>query len=319
MAWLAAMLGAMAGGPAAAAERWAVSFALGGHLPDLAPLSDGLYKAPLMGRATVLVQEGGQGTGAEGEDADVNETEIRDFRYDNPVPGAGIATHGAIELQWHPNERHTFVFGIGSMEKTSISRGSDNLPLQQYNESNTVISERRDKISYTEYTLGWQYNFFRGEDYRIYSRLSLHEVFDIDFREDFIFLFVESPVPDLVGVRRDLVVEAQTASLLMGQIGLGAEWFVRDWLSFAVEGGALMGESNFRLRDVDARSDFLDSDEVRLIGMPYARLPDGTLGYLSPSATLEDLANTSTRQQSYEPMDLSFDGWRLLFRVNLYF
>lgn len=313
------MLAATASTQAGAAERWAVSFTLGGHLPGLEALSDGLYKAPLMGDAIILVREGGEGTGIEGEDADANETEVFPFRYDNPVPGAGISTHGGIEFQWHANERHTFVFGMGSMENVSISRSRDNLPIQQHFVSNTVRSERRDKISYTEYTIGWQYNFWQRDDYRLYTRLSLHEVFDIDFREDFIFLFVESPVEDLVGVRRDMVVEAQTAAFLMGQLGLGAEWFVRDWLSFGVEGGVLLGEREFRLKDVRARNDFLDGDQVDRTGMPYMELSDGSLGYLIPSSTVDDLDNPDTREQFYRPMDLSFDGWRVLFRINLYF
>ena len=305
--------------PVAAEDRWSVTFGLGGQLPDLAPLSEGLFKSPLVGNAVILVQEGGLGTGVEGEDVDENETEVLPFRYDNDLPEIGISTLGSIEFKWHANERHAFVFGMSSLEKTAINRVSGQLPLQQHFASNTVNSERRGKISFTEYNVGWQYNFWRRPDYRLFTRLSLHEVFDIDFREDFIFLFVESPIEDLVGVRRDMVVEAQTASLLMGQMGLGGEWFARDWLSFSAEAGFLLGEREFQLRDVRIRDDFISGDSVRLNGLPYRQMSDGTLGYLLPSATADDVEDADTREQFYRRMNLKFDGWRFMFRVNLYF
>lgn len=300
--------------------RWSMSAVVGGHLPDLAPLNNGLYKSPMIGEATVLVYEGGVGgTDANGEVIDENITEVQAFRFDNPVPDVGIASQAGIEFQWHANDRHSLILGMGSMEKASIGQVIGNLPMQQYFVSNEVISTRRDKISYTEYTLGWRYNLFRKPTFKVYTRLTLHEVFDIDFREDFAFEFVRSPIEDLLGVRRVMVVEAQTAALLMGQLGVGAEWFVRDWLSLGFEGGYLIGERDFLLKDVVIKDDFLSGDGVSRNGLPYLRLSDGSLGYLRHDATVEDVANQATLETNYRPMLLRFDGFRFLFRISLYF
>ena len=304
---------------AAEEPRWSMSTVLGGHLPNLAPLNDGLYKAPMIGEATVLVYEGGLGTTADGEVIDENITEVQAFRFDNPVPDVGVAPQAGIEFQWHASSRNSLIIGFGSMEKASINQVVGNLPMQQYFVSNEVVSKRRDKISYTEYTLGWRYNFFRQPKLKLYTRLSLHEVFDIDFREDFAFEFVKSPIQDLVGVRRVMVVQAQTAALLMGQVGVGAEWFIRDWFSLGFEGGLVVGERDFLLKDVVVRDDFGSGDGVSRNGMPYMAMSDGSLGYLSAGATAEDVASGATRESYYRPMLLRFDGFRFMFRFSLYF
>lgn len=302
--------------------RWSMSTVLGGHLPALRGLSDGLYGSDLIGKGNILIYEGqdtGGGLAGDDEEVDENVTELRDFRFSNPLPEVGVGPVAGLEFQWHPNDRHSLILGIGSFESTSIGRVSGNLPMQQYFVSNEVNSERRAKISYTEYTLGWGYTLWRNSKFRLYSRLAIHEVFDIDFRDDFVFLFVDSPIVDLIGVRRVMVVEAQTASMFMGQLGIGGEWFLRDWLSLGFEGGYLLGERKFQLRNVTTKDDFLAGDNVRRDGMPYAELADGSLGYLRYDAVPDDVADQDTRLNAYEPMNLSFDGWRVVFRVNFYY
>lgn len=313
---MAALLAASPAPGWALDERWSVSFGLGGLLPSLGDLDNGLFKSPFTGTATVLVREGSTG-GGEGEDA--NETEVIPFRYENNLDGVKVAVLGGVEFAWHANERHSFLFGLGAMEHTSTTTSVGNIPLQQYFVSNVVEGERRGKISFTEYTLGWRYNFLLRDRFRMYTRLSLHEVFDIDYRDDFVFLFRESPIADLVGVRRNMVAEAQSASLFMGQVGLGGEWFLQDWLSVGVEGGYVLGESDFALRDVRLRDDFLPGDAVNRIGLPFRQMTDGSLGYLLPNASADDLEDPTTRENFYRTIRLGFDSWRLLLRVNVYF
>lgn len=298
-------------------ERWSVSFSLGGHLPSLGHLDDGLYRSAFLGSATVLVREGSTGGGGDGEDA--NETEVIPFRYGNDIGPAGAGPMGAVEFAWHANDRHAFIFGFGSMENVASNRGVGNLPVQQYFVSNVVESERRGKVSFTEYTLGWRYTFLRRNNMRLYSRLTVHEVFDIDYREEWTFLFTQSPIADLIGVRRNMVAEAASSSLFMGQFGVGGEWFLNDWFSLGLEGGYLFGENEFSLREVTLRDDFTAGDAINRSGLPFRQMPDGTLGFLNPGATIEDVENPATRDQAYTPIRLGFDGWRLGFRVNIYF
>jgi hypothetical protein len=309
----------LAGTPPALAldERWSVSFSLGGHLPSLGHLDDGLYRSSFLGTATVLVREGSTGGLVDGEDA--NETEVIPFRYDNMLGSVRVGPLGSVEFAWHANERHAFIFGFGSMESVTTSSSIGNLPVQQYFVSNVVASDRRGKISFTDYTLGWRYTMLRRNNFRMYSRLTIHEVFDIDYREEWTFLFTESPIDDLIGVRRNMVAEASSASLFMGQIGIGGEWFLNDWFSIGLEGGYLHGEREFSLREVELRDDFAAGDAINRLGLPYRQMPDGTLGFLSSGASVEDLEDPATRDSFYTPIRLGFDGWRVGLRVNLYF
>lgn len=299
--------------------RWSVTPLLGIHSPRLSLLSDQLYKNNLIGDAEILVYEGGVGSGAQGEDIDENITEIKPFEYDSRLPEIRGGALSGVEFQWQPNDRHGFIIGFGSWENTAESKTIGNLPLQQYFVTNRVASDRRARISFTEYTLGWRYNLKARDNFRFYGRLSLHELFDIDYREDMVFLFTDSPIADLIGVRRVMVVEAQTASLQLFQAGLGGEWFMRDWLSLGVEGGYLFGYDDFFLRHVVKKDDFLSGDSINRSGLPYAELNDGTLGYRQPDATVTDLANFRERVNYYRPMPLRFDGWRLELRVSIYY
>lgn len=299
-------------------ERWSVSFTLGGHLPSLGHLDNGLYKAPFLGTATILVREGSTGGGG-GDGEDANETETLPFRYDNEIGSVGVMPFGGVEFTWHANDRHAFIFGLGSMEHVSSGRNLGNLPVQQYFASNVVEGERRGKISYNEYTLGWRYTFHRRNNFRMYSRMTIHEVFDIDYREEWTFLFIDSPIDDLIGVRRNMVTEADSASLFMGQIGIGGEWFLNDWFSIGLEGGYVLGERKFSLREVDQRDDFAAGDAINRLGLPFRQMPDGTLGFLNPGTTVEDLEDQATRDSFYTPIRLAFDGWKVGFRVNIYF
>ncbi len=315
-----ALLAVLAAPPAQADEtRWSFSFILGAHVTEMKDLNQGLYNSPFEGSAQVLIREGGNNTGGDGEVIDQNETEIMDYRFGNPLPDDRAATLAGVEFAWHPNDRHAFFIGISTWERTSINITTGNLPLQQYFINNVVNSRRSGTVSFTEYNLGWRYNFFRRPKFRLYSALSVHEIFDIDYKERWVFLFADSPIEDLVGVRRDMVMEAQTASLFMGGVGLGAEWFLRDWISLGFEGSYLISQDDFTLRHIKQRDDFISGDEIFRNGMPFRQMSDGTLGYLRKDARPEDLEDPDTRESFYEAMKLNFDGWRLLFRVNFYY
>ncbi len=299
--------------------RWSFSFLLGAHVAETEDLNKGLYKSPFIGDAVILIREGGSGTGVDGEDVDQNETAEQPFRFDNPLPDEKAATLAGFEFAWHPNDRHAFFFGINSWERTATNEVTGNLPLQQYFINNIVNGKRTGTLSFTEYQLGWRYSFLRKPKYRVYSSLSIHEVFDLDYQERWVFLFADSPIEDLVGVRRDVFMESQTASLFMGGFGIGGEWFIRDWLSLGFEGKYMLSEREFSLRDIRERNDFISGDQVTRSGMPFRRMSDGRLGYLVEDASTDDVDDPDTREDFYRSIRLNLDGWRLLFRVNLYY
>jgi len=298
---------------------WSFSLVLGGHLPQLDALDDGLLQSDLLGDATVLIREGGQATTSDSQVVDTNQSEIITFVYSNRVEPVKIGAYGAFEFAWHATPRNALIFGLGSWEKTSLNVTQGNLPLQQYFARNVVDSERRGRISYTEYTFGWRHDFRTKGKLKLYSRLSIHEVFDIDYREDFVFRFVDTPIPDLLGVRRDLVIEAQTASIFMAQIGGGAEWMLADWLSLGIEGGYLIGDRDFQLRNVKFTNDLADNDQVDTTGLPGVALGTGNLAYLSSTATPVDVRDVTTREKFYRPINLRFEGFRFGLRLTMYF
>ncbi len=282
--------------------RWSVSTVFGVHDPVLTDLSQGLYRSPLLGNGSV------------GE-ATANTDSIQDFRFEQPLPKVGIGAKAGLEFQWRPNARHALVFGIGSWEKTSISRFQAEIPTQAA--LNRVNVEHRAKISYTEYNIGWRHFIWRRPGFNLYTRLAINELFDLDYREDHVFFYVSGS--GLAGFRRIMIVEAQTASLFLGQLAVGGEWFLREWFSLSFEGGYLVAQGQGRLGHVRTRTDFVDrSDRISLAtghGLPYGVLPDGTLGYLPADATLADV-NSST--SLYKPVKLDFGGWQLSFRISVY-
>lgn len=320
-AWLLCALVLLPAQAYAAGNRWSFSLLLGGQAPYMPDLHEKLYQTPLMGNADILIREGGEGEGILDEDIDENETERHDFYFPLFVPAVEFGAFAGMEFQWHLSDRHAVLFGMGAWEQSTSNRASGRLPLQQYFAANLVDSERRDKISFTEYELGWRFNLISKPRFKLYSRLSIHEIFDIDFREDLAFLFVDSPIEDLIGIRRVMIVEAQIAAFLMGQVGAGIEWFISDNLSIGFEAGYLASENDFQLRNVRLRDDFNDGDNIYLTGSPLLELADKTLGYLVPDTQPGDLPSLrpELREPYYRPINLSFDGWRYLVRINIYY
>jgi len=278
--------------------EWSFSLLIGGHSPDLSALYGGLYKAPLVGQGVL----GGIDDINNGENA----IPPADFSLDNSLPSTSNGGKASFELRWHANRKHTLVFGIGSWEKTSIGYMSGQLPTRK--EMNEIIFERRAKISYTEYSIGWQYSLLRRSKFQLYLRSSIHEIFDIDYREDFVFNYISGS--SLAGFSRIQILEAQTAALFMGQIGIGAEVFLSQWFSLGVEGGYFVGSRSASLKDIQTKSDFIGRDSVTFKN-PYGDIGDGTVGYLSQGST-----NDSA---TYNKMSLDFSGWQAMLRMNIYY
>ena len=275
--------------------EWSFSMAFGAHRANLNELNKGLFKAPLLGKGAIFADENEQ------------ESTIKTFRFDKDLPESPNGAKAAFELQWHANSKHALIFGIGSWEKTSIVREPGEVPTQ--GAINVVNFERRAKISYSEYSIGWRYAFFDRAKYQFYFRSSFHEVFDIDYREDFVFSYISGS--DVAGFRRIQVMEAQTAALFMGQLALGAEWFFRNWFSMGVEAGYLKGERSVQLRNQTFLTDFVARDNIEFSARPYGAASDGNLGYLSPGSDINNV--------SYRRMKLNFSGWQVMVRINIYY
>jgi hypothetical protein len=276
-------------------DQWSFSLLFGIHRPRLTDMNQGLFKAPLIGQGGIII------------DPATEQSELRDFRFNEPLPSKPYGGKAAVELQWHPNAKQTLVLGLGSWERTAISTELGSMPTE--GTMNEVNFERRAKISYSEYYIGWRYTMWSYVNLRVYTRISAHEIFDISYREDEIFHYISGS--GLAGFQRITVLEAKTAALFMGQFAAGGEWYFQPWFSLGFELGYFIGPRDAQLSHAEFKTDFLSRDNVRLSGMPYGIMPDRRLGYLAPEST--------AAAPVYKPMKLDFSGLQTFLRFNFYY
>jgi len=273
--------------------EWSFSVLFGAHSPKLTALNNSVFKAPISGEGGIIIDE-----------VTEEEAEKREFNFNEGLPTNSYGGKAAFELQWHANASHSLIFGVGSWEKDAVSQSTGEIPTQ--GELYTIDFERRAKISYAEYSLGWRYTFLKKKNFLMYTRSSFHEVFDIDYREDFVFTYPPRGVD--AGFRRIRVIEAQTASLFVGQVAVGGEWFFLKWLALGMEAGYMLGESSVQLRDVNLLTDFLPRDNIGFSD-------SGSIAYYNDHDGLEE---TAPRLEA-KKMKINFSGWQVMFRVNIYY
>ncbi len=272
-------------------SRLSVGTYLGFHRPALEDLVDHEFKAPIAGIADVVNIDGN------------TQSQIL---FPNPLPKLGFGTNAGLEFAWTLNDRYDFIIGGSTWEAYVRSLAEGGFFLQgQFSE---VVSERTAKISYNEFYFGFKYNLIRSpKKYKAYYRLTLNEIFDIDYREDLIFLFTSG---DAAGVKKSMILESQATGLMMLQPGFGMDYFVRDWLSFGFDASYMLGFKRVNLGNANHKVDFLSTDNVN-IWLPQRLDPvTGNLQYLSQEPVDQD---------DYTTIKLSFDGWKALLKMNIYF
>ncbi len=272
-------------------SRLSVGTYIGFHRPALEDLVDHEFKAPIAGEADVV---------------DIDGNVKNKILFPNPLPKLGLGTNAGLEFLWKLNDKYDFIVGGGTWEAYSRALAAGGFFLQgQFSE---VVSERTAKLSYNEFYFGFKYNLIHSpKKYKAYYRLTLNEVFDIDYREDLIFLFTSG---DADGVKKTMILESQATGLIMLQPGFGVDYFVRDWLSFGFDASYMLGFKRVNLGDGSSKVDFLPTDNVN-IWLPQRIDPvTGDLQYLSQEPV---------DKEDYTTMRLSFDGWKALLKMNIYF
>lgn len=297
MAVLAAVFLLALAGPAGAEEggrkSWSVSPLLGVHSPRLTLLNKGEFKAPLPGRGNLVLQ-------------DTGENVQFDFVIDNSLPEIRFGTEAGVELQLKLDERNALLFGASIWEGISTSTVQTEIPFQ--GSLSPVGYERSGRVSYFQYFLGWRRILSsRPRKYDIYGRLSLHEVFDVDYKEDLVFGFQGEGSQTF---KRIIVMESQATGLFMVQLGLGGEYFILDWFSLGADFGYTVSARKFKLGNATLKSDVQTEDNLNF-RLPAQLDEERRLRYLTGGSTFENPV--------YRDMKLGFDGWRALFRVNMYF
>ena len=268
--------------------RWSVSPLLGIYQPVLSGLNGAEFMANIPGQGDIIIDE---------------ESSVSfDFELRNPLSDIRFGTEAGLELELAINEKDSILIGLSSWEGLTTSAVRTEMPFQGI--LNQVAFERSANISFTQYFLGWKHIFLsKPKNYNVYSRITMHELFDIDLKEDLVFSFDGGPGDSF---KRVVVTESQATGILMLQYGLGIEYFVLDWFSFGFDAGFSFSLKKFRLGNARLKSDFQGGDNVNL-SLPTILDNDQQLLYWS------------NESESYKKLLLSFDGWRALMRATFYF
>lgn len=271
---------------------WTVSPVLGVHRPELRALNQGEFRAPLPGRGRLIPDAEGSG-------------ENFDFVIDNPLPELSSGAEAGLEIGLVLDERNTFFFGASVWEDGSASAVRTEMPFQ--GTMTRVGYERTGRVSYFQYFLGWQRTLLsEARRYRLYGRVALHEMFDIDYREELVFGFDAGAET----FKRIIVMESQATGLLAAQLGIGGEYFLASWLSIGGDLGYTKSLRRFELGSASLSTDIQAEDNLNF-RTPAQVNAQGRLTYLAEAASYSDA--------TYRAMVLGFDGWRAALRVNLHF
>ena len=274
-------------------NRLSLSTYLGLHKPGLQDLSHKEFKAPVLADATIV-------------DFDTDTSSSERLVFSNPLPELGAGSNAGLEAQWAFNDKYAFIVGAGTWEASSRATAEGLFAIQGV--LSEVVNERSARISYNEFYFGLRRNvIISPKKIKVYYRATLNEIFDIDFREDFLFRYLSGPAE---GVNKSIILQSQATGALALQAGFGMEYFFRDWLSIGIDANYLVGFSHVNLRDGRFNQDFLPTDNLSLF-MPQRISPrTSNLEYLNPETQGE---------QDYREINLDFDGWKILFRAAIHY
>ncbi len=274
-------------------ERWSISPLLGIHSPRLKLLNEGEFRAPLPGRGR-LIPSG------------VEEGVDFDFMIDNPLPAMRRGTEAGVEIAFALDQQNALFFGASVWESGSAASMRTEIPFQ--GTLTAVGYERSARMSYFQYFLGWQRLLNPGhERWRFHTRVALHEVFDIDYREELVFGFNPEGVNTF---KRFIVMDSQATGHFMFNLGLSSEYAFRDWFSIGADLGYTISARKFKLGNSTLTTDIQVEDNLNF-RTPVQLDSQQRLTYLAEAESFDDV--------TYRDMELDFDGWRLLLRVNLHF
>lgn len=271
-------------------RQWGVSPYLGMYKPTLELINKGSFRSPYQGTAELIDQFGN------------NNNVSVPFIFRNPLPELDPGTLAGLEFLWRITDRNALLIGGGSWESTSSATTQGVFPVQGAFES--VISQRKGDVSFTEFYLGWRYNIIhKPKKHDFYFSFTVHDVFDVEYREEFSLLFLSGPPRSF---RKSLVIQSRATGLLLLQGSGGGEWFINDWLSLGVEAGYAFGLKALRLGDGDLNTDFRSTDNI-FLEVPLIQSPAGNIQYKTEDG------------KGYQDLRLNFEGWKALLKATIYY
>lgn len=281
-------------------EGWIFTPIFGMSGPQLKSLNEGLFRTPIVGQAEItsdLPED------VEGESS----YPVQDFHFQNPLNPVSFWWEAGLELRRNFGKKNDLIIGVSSWEVNSSAKNTVKFPLQG-SVGNDADYTRRAKFSYTQYYVGLRrYLFNRSSRSNLYFNFTLHDLFDIDYKDKHVFNFTSGPP---AGFRRILIYETQATGLLLLQFGMGGEIRLADRFSIGFEGAYALGVKNATLKNVFTKNDFNEGDRLR--GYPRPILPDDTarpgfVKYLGEDG------------KTYHFADFRLDGWRGQIKFNVAF
>ncbi|MDH5694678.1 MAG: hypothetical protein OEZ47_16400, partial [Gammaproteobacteria bacterium] len=288
-------------GAKAWSEGWIFSPSAGISNPALGDIYQYVFNAPFIGKATIQTDAPQDSTG------EVTFPSQK-FFFENPLPRSGFKPEGGLEFRRVFGGQHDFIVGVSTWETVSKSVTNVVFPIEGQS-LNEAIYERRGTFSYTQYYLGWR--FYLGERTRrfnLYLGTSLHELFDIDYKENHVFDFISG---EPAGFKKIVIYRTQATGLLSTQLTGGAEFRFTDRFSASFEASYMFRLLGGAFRNVSGESDIsenADRVEFEINKQVIYRNPlTGKVEALSPDG------------ESHNPIKLDLDGWRFMFRFNVAF
>ena len=284
-------------------ENWNISLQIGTHMPQISTLRNGLLKSPMIGRGTLIPENREQG-----------QTESVSFHFPSPLSGDFNSAKSMIQFEWRNESPVSMTFGFGTWEATAYGNTSVDFPIQGKMEKS--LYERSVSMSYTEYNIGAKAKFYSRGDFNFFGQFYLNEIFDIDYREDLRFSFHQGTED---AYQRIVVLEAQTASLFTGVVGITSEWVFSKTVTFGARINYLLASQKVQLRNGKLNFNIQNQDQLNLNGIlyPFAtpNRQTGAIEYLPEDTSTEQLDSTGI----HKPMNLSFSGWQFMLSMNIYY
>ncbi len=278
---------------AADKERtWTVSPMLGLFSPRLSLLNDGEFRSQMPGRGRIILPDSGVNLDFE-------------FIVDNPLPAIRYGSDAGAEIGFRINERHGLFFGMSSWEATSTGVIVTEMPFQ--GTLSKTLYERSGKISYTQFYLGWRWRFLQRDRFSLHSLLSLHELYDIDYKEDLVFAFLDGPATSF---KRLIVTQSQATGVQLIRFGIAAQYRLFERFSLGLDAGYFASYRKFLLGNASLQTDLQDQDNLSF-RLPSRQDAAGRLQYLARTTGFTDT--------QYESLRLDFSGWNLMIKANFHF
>lgn len=270
-------------------KKWSFTPLVGVSSPSLNKLNNGVFRSPLLWAGNVVTQPSGA-------------SQTENITIINPLPKLRYGTKLGLEVAYDLNSRNSIELGFSTWDASSTSTSQVVLPFQ--GKFSDVFFQRSGDFQYNSFHIGWRHRIYGDHGkWRINTHIGLRELFDINYREDMVFLFQTGPAQSF---KRIIQVIPKATGVLMLGLGVGGEYFFTDWLSLGVRAGYSFGFQPIHLNNASIKSDFQANDNVGTIQLPLRPGPNGQVQYLRSDGS------------GYSDLTLRMNGWDMMLAITIY-